>query len=231
MNAALPRTITMTLPRTITMTLPGSGTQASLVLPQGRAQGLIVFAHGAGARVVPHNLHIAAALQQAGFATLLFALLTEAEAANRSNAFNIPLLAQRLDEAATSGRLAAANLQLPLGFFGDGAGAAAALAAASVRADVAAVVSCGGRADLAGAALTAVAAATLLIAGSGDPAMLALNQEAYQMLRCERRLDIISGATHLFEEPGVLDAVVSLAKEWFLTHLAMPAAEMECNVR
>src|SRR4051794_19474527 len=204
MNAALPRTITMTLPRTITMSLPGSGTQGSLVLPQGRAQGLIVFAHGASARVVPHNLHVAAVLQQAGFATLLFALLTEAEAANRSNAFNIPLLAQRLDEAATSGRLAAANLQLPLGFFGDGAGTA------SVRADVAAVVSCGGRADLAGAALTAVAAATLLIAGSGDPAMLALNQEAYQMLGRERRLDIISGATHLFEEPGVLDAVVSL---------------------
>jgi putative phosphoribosyl transferase len=214
------------------MTLPGSGAQGSLALPGGDIHGLIVFAHGSGSsRFSPRNLYVAEALQKAGFATLLFDLLTDTEAADRSNVFNIPLLAHRLDQAATWARRAAANLQLPLGFFGASTGAAAALAAASVRADVAAIVCRGGRPDLAGAALTAVAAATLLIVGGCDREVLALNQDAYHALRCERRLEIVPGATHLFREPGALEAVVTLATDWFLAHLPMPVAEMECNVR
>jgi putative phosphoribosyl transferase len=221
--------MTMRLDCTIAMTLPGSGTRGSLVLPAGQVHGLVVFAHGSG-RFSPRHVFVAEALQRAGFATLLFDLLTEAEAVDRSNVLNVPLLAQRLDLAATAARWAAADPQLPLGFFGAGIAAAAALAAASVRADVAAIVSCGGRPDRAGATLTAVGAATLLIAGGRDARMLALNRAAYQALHCERRLEIVPGATHLFEEPGALEAVVTLAREWFRTHLAVPAAEMEHNV-
>jgi putative phosphoribosyl transferase len=217
---------------TVTITLPDSGTSGVLVLPLGRAQGLIVLAHGSGSgRFSPGNRYLADSLRQAGFATLLVDLLTEQEAAERSNACNIPLLARRLDLAATSGRLAAANPRLPLGFFAAGTGAAAALATAAVRTDIAAVVSRDGRADLAGTALTAVAAATLLIVGDRDPAALASNRNAHHMLRCPRRLDVIPGATHLFAEPGTLDAVATRARTWFLTHLATPAAEMDSNVR
>lgn len=218
--------MTMLLPQSIAMTLSTSGRQGLLALPPGRAQGLIVFAQGCS-RPSPRSAYFSEWFRQAGFATLVFDLLAGPEAADGSNIFNIPLLAQRLDMAATAGRLAAANLQLPLGFFGISTGAAAALAAASVRADVAAVVSRGGRPDLAGEALTAVAAATLLIVGSQDREVLALNQDAYRMLRCERRLETVPGATCRFREPGALDAVASMARDWFLTHLALPAARMK----
>jgi putative phosphoribosyl transferase len=223
--------MTTLLDCTIAMTLPGSGTQGSLVLPVDQAQGLVMFARGSGSsRFSRHNVFVAEALQRAGFATLLFDLLTEAEAAACCNVLNIPLLARRLDLAATAARWAAADPHLPLGFFGTGMAAAAALAAASVRADVAAIVSCGGRPDRVGATLTAVGAATLLIVGGRDARMLALNRAAYQALHCERRLEIVPGATHLFEEPGALDAIVTLATDWFQTHLAVPAAEREGNV-
>ena len=218
--------MTMPFSQSIAMTLSGSGRQGLLALPSGRAQGLIVFAQGCS-RSSPRSVYASEWFRQAGFATLLFDLLAEPETADQSNIFNIPLLAQRLDMAATAGRLAAANPQLPLGFFGTSTGAAAALAAASVRADVAAVVSRGGRPDLAGEALTAVAAATLLIVGSRDRQVLALNRDAYRMLRCERRLETVPGATRGFKEPGALDAVVTMARDWFVTHLALPAAKME----
>jgi putative phosphoribosyl transferase len=218
--------MTILISRSIAMTLSGSGSQGLLVLPSSRARGLIVFAHGSS-HFSPRAVYVAESFRQAGFATLLFDLLAEPEAADRSNIFNIPLLAQRLDMAATAGRLAAANLQLPLGFFGTSTGAAAALAAASVRADVAAIVSRAGRPDLAGEALTAVAAATLLIVGGRDRQALALNQDAYRMLRCKRRLETVPGATCLSEEPGALDAVVTMARDWFLRHLSVSVAAME----
>jgi putative phosphoribosyl transferase len=220
--------MTMPFSRRTAMRLSGSGRQGLLALPPGRAQGLIVFAHGSS-RFSPRNAYVAQSLQQAGFATLLFDLLAEPEAADRSNIFNIPLLAQRLDMAATAGRLAAANLQLPLGFFCTSTGTAAALAAASVRADVAAIVSRGGRPDLAGEALTAVAAATLLIVDGRDREVTALNRDAYRMLRCKRRLETVPRATRLLEEPGTLDAVASMARTWFLTHLAIPITKIEHN--
>jgi putative phosphoribosyl transferase len=216
---------------TVAMTLPGSGTRGLLVLPVGQAQGLVMVTRGSeGSRFSRHTVLVAEALQRAGFATLLFDLLTEAEATECRNVLNIPLLARRLDLATTAARRAASDPRLPLGFFGTGNAAAAALAAASVRADVAAIVSCGGRPDRAGAALTAVGAATLLFAGGRDTGVLALNRAACRALHGERRLEIVPGATHLFGEPGALDAVVTLARDWFRTHLAPQAAEIENNV-
>lgn len=215
----------------IAVTLPGSGRRGSLALPAGQAQGLVIATRGSGSsRFSRHTVLVAKALRRAGFATLLLDLLTKAEAADCRNVLNIPLLARRLDLATTAARRAAPDPRLPLGFFGTGVAAAAALAAASVRADVAAIVSCGGRPDRAGPALTAVGAATLLIVGGRDTGVLALNRAACQALHGEHRLEIIPGATHLFEEPGALDAVVILARDWFRTHLALQAAEIEDHV-
>ena len=163
-------------------------------------------------------------MQRAGLATLLFDLLTEHEAANRANVFDIALLADRLDQAATWVGDSAAARGLPLGFFGASTGAAAALVAAAGRQDVRAIVSRGGRPDLAEDALENVTAATLLIVGGHDPEVLALNRAAYRRLHCERRLEVVPGATHLFEEPGTLEAVVALARAWFLQHLARNAS-------
>ncbi len=168
---------------------------------------------------------MAEALQCAGIATLLFDLLTEREAANRANVFDIPLLADRLSQAATWVGTVAAGRALPLGFFGASTGAAAALVAAAERRDVRAVVSRGGRPDLAGDILPKVTAATLLIVGGSDPEVLALNRAAYRQLHCERQLEVVPGATHLFEEPGTLEAVVALARAWFLRHLTTENAE------
>jgi len=212
----------MTMPRrhTISVTLPPHGGEGLLGLPGEKPKGIVLFAHGSGSsRLSPRNTMVAAALQQAGLATLLFDLLTDAEAAERSNVFDIPLLAERLDLAAGWVVDAAATRDLPLGFFGASTGAAAALVAAAGRPDVGAVVSRGGRPDLAGDALTQVKAPTLLIVGGADPVVLDLNRQVQRLMRCECRLEVVPGATHLFEEPGALEAVVALARIWFETHL------------
>jgi putative phosphoribosyl transferase len=192
-----------------------------ITLPD-HARGLVLFAHGSGSgRHSPRNRYVADVLNQAGLGTLLFDLLTSAEEIDRANVFDIELLAGRLVEVT---RWLAAELgheHLPIGYFGASTGAAAALVAATdADADVAAVVSRGGRPDLAGDALPLVQAPTLLIVGSRDMEVLALNQAAQQRLRCTSRLEVVPGATHLFEEPGTLQAAAELARDWFLTHLS-----------
>ncbi|MGA0610798.1 dienelactone hydrolase family protein [Caldimonas sp. KR1-144] len=183
-----------------------------------RASGLVVFAHGSGSsRLSGRNRQVAQSLQQRGLDTLLFDLLTEEEAANRDNVFDIELLAARVGEAldAVDGRVPAQRI----GLFGASTGAAAALVAAARRPDVAAVVSRGGRPDLARAALPDVRAPTLLIVGAADVEVLALNREAYAQMRCEKRLEIVPRATHLFAEAGALETVAILAGDWFVRHL------------
>jgi pimeloyl-ACP methyl ester carboxylesterase len=201
--------------------LPGD-----LVLPPA-AKGLVIFAHGSGSsRSSPRNMYVAGRLQTQALATLLFDLLTEREAADRRNVFDIPLLAGRMVEAVQLARSHAPLSALPVGLFGASTGAAAALvAAARLPQEVAAVVSRGGRPDLAGAALGAVRAPTLLIVGGADHGGIELNRDAFAVLGCEKRLEIVPGATHLFEEPDTLDAVVDLAGAWFGAHLAASAAE------
>ncbi|MBP0480895.1 dienelactone hydrolase family protein [Sagittula salina] len=199
---------------------------SDLVLPGDLAladgdTGLVIFAHGSGSsRMSPRNKAVAKALAKAGLATLLFDLLTEKEAAKRANVFDIPLLAARVRDAVDWAGMEARLAGLPIGLFGASTGAAAALVAAADRAqDVDAVVSRGGRPDLAGDTLERVAAPTLLIAGGRDDVVIALNEMAFDQLRCEKRLDIVKGATHLFEEPGTLEEVMELAADWFIAHL------------
>jgi dienelactone hydrolase len=212
--------------RTLSVTLPPHDGEGLLGLPPRPAHGIVLFAHGSGSsRLSPRNAFVAEALQHANIATLLFDLLTDQEAAERANVFDIPLLADRLDQAATWVSTIAAGRNLPLGFFGASTGAAAALVAAAGRRDVRAIVSRGGRPDLAGNALENVIAPTLLIVGGHDPEVVALNHSAYRRLRCERHLEVIPGATHLFEEPGTLESVVALARDWFLHHLDRRAEE------
>jgi len=207
--------------RTVSVALPPYDREGLLGLAEGPARGIVLFAHGSGSsRFSPRNTFVAEALQDAGLATLLFDLLSDDEAANRANVFDIPLLAERLDQAATWAVTCAAGQSLPLGFFGASTGAAAALVAAAERKDVRALVSRGGRPDLAGEALTRVATPTLLIVGGDDPEVLGLNRAAYRQLSCDRELAVVPGATHLFEEPGTLEAVVTLARAWFLRHLS-----------
>lgn len=184
------------------------------------AIGLVIFAHGAGSsRLSPRNNHVAERLGARGIATLLFDLLTEAEAADRANVFDIPLLSERMIEAVRWARDEPHLAGLPIGLFGASTGAAAALvAAAGTPGELAAVVSRGGRPDLAGAALAQVLAPTLLVVGGDDHVVIGLNEQAARALRCEHRLAIVPGATHLFEEPGTLDQVVDLAADWFDVH-------------
>ena len=194
-----------------------------LRLPR-EARGLVLFAHGSGSgRLSPRNTFVAEQLGDAGIGTLLFDLLTEEEerldAVTAELRFDIPLLTDRL-VVATRWTLAQPHLSdLPLGYFGASTGAAAALAAAARVPEVAAVVSRGGRPDLAGAALPRVRAPTLLIVGGDDAQVLALNQEALEQMRCEAKITVVPGATHLFEEPGALEQVATLAARWFSAHL------------
>ncbi|MGA5192761.1 phosphoribosyltransferase family protein [Streptomyces exfoliatus] len=190
-----------------------------LAVPEG-AVGIVLFAHGSGSsRHSPRNRAVAAELNRAGLGTLLFDLLTETEAADRAHVFDTPLLAGRL--AAATGWLAGRpeNDGLPLGYFGASTGAAAALwAAGDPGSPVAAVVSRGGRPDLAGDRLAGVRAPTLLVVGGRDALVLDLNRRAGSLLRCENRLAVVEGATHLFEEPGALEEVAELATSWFTGH-------------
>ncbi|WP_435188849.1 phosphoribosyltransferase family protein [Streptomyces sp. bgisy126] len=190
-----------------------------LAVPEG-AVGLVLFAHGSGSsRHSPRNRAVAAELNRAGLGTLLFDLLGEAEAADRAHVFDTPLLAGRLAGATErlAGRPDVAGL--PLGYFGASTGAAAALwAAGDPASPVAAVVSRGGRPDLAADRLAGVRAPTLLVVGGEDPLVLDLNRRAGALLRCEHRLAVVEGATHLFEEPGALEEVAELATSWFTGH-------------
>jgi len=193
--------------------------EGDVVLPR-KAKGLVIFAHGSGSsRFSPRNTHVAHQLEVRGLGTLLLDLLTEHEAYDRRNVFDIPLLAGRMVEAVRFARADAELSSLPIGLFGASTGAAAALvAAAQLPQEVAAVVSRGGRPDLAGPALSQVRAATLLVVGGADYGVIELNRDAFDVLTCEKRLEIVPGATHLFEEPGTLDKVVDLAAQWFNAH-------------
>jgi putative phosphoribosyl transferase len=193
--------------------------EGELVRPRN-AKGLVIFAHGSGSsRFSPRNLHVARQLQEQGLGTLLLDLLTEHETYRRHNVFDIPLLAGRMIEAMRFARSDTKLSSLRIGLFGASTGAAAALvAAAQLPQEVAAVVSRGGRPDLAGAAIKQVRAATLLIVGGADYGVIELNRDAFDVLTCEKQLEIVPGATHLFEEPGTLDKVVELAAHWFNAH-------------
>ena len=195
--------------------------EGHLTIPE-RPLGLVLFAHGSGSsRHSPRNQYVASVLHQARVGTLLFDLLTANEEADRANVFDIGLLAERLLEATRWLRAQHEATGLPIGYFGASTGAAAALWAAAELGDgVAAVVSRGGRPDLAVGRLEVVAAPTLLIVGGHDEAVLALNRSAQAQMRCETRLTVVPGATHLFEEPGTLGAAAEAARDWFVSHLA-----------
>jgi dienelactone hydrolase len=207
--------------------IPADGVRLAgdLVVPPA-ARGIVVFAHGSGSgRFSPRNRAVAGVLVRAGLATLLMDLLTPEEEAvdlrTRQLRFDIGLLARRV--IASIDWLAAdpSAKDLLVGCFGASTGAAAALIAAAERPErVGAVVSRGGRPDLAGEALGRVHAPTLLIVGGNDPEVLRLNMEALAALGGEARLEVVPGATHLFEEPGALERVAALARDWFLEHLA-----------
>jgi pimeloyl-ACP methyl ester carboxylesterase len=196
------------------ITLPG---QLSLPEP---VHGLVLFAHGSGSsRLSPRNRFVAGVLQESWLGTLLFDLLTEQEAADRVNVFDIGLLAERLEAAIRFVVEREQTAALPLGLFGASTGAAAALVAATQEHRVQAVVSRGGRPDMAGAALARVNAPTLLIVGSHDEEVLALNRLALEHIVGNKQLVVVPGATHLFEEPGTLEEAARLAAEWFARHL------------
>ena len=212
--------------------LAGRVTLPALLSLPSAPRGLVVFVHGSGSsRFSPRNQAVAARLQRAGLATLLFDLLTPAEAErdriDASLRFRIDLFRDRLLDSLSwlAAQPALAPL-LPVGLFGASSGAAAALQAAAERPEaVAAVVSRGGRPDLAGEALAGVLAPTLLIVGGEDEVVLRLNREAAAGLHCSHRLEVVPGASHLFEEPGALELVARLACDWFLRHLTGPRLE------
>lgn len=191
-----------------------------LTIPKG-AKGIVVFAHGSGSsRLSPRNQHVAQVLQEGGLATLLFDLLDETEAEDRRNVFEIPLLAERLDQAARWVMENEDTKNLRLGLFGASTGAAAALVAETrLKGKIGAIVSRGGRPDMAEPYLPLVAAPTLLIVGGRDEAVIQMNQRAYEMMHCEKQLRIVDGATHLFPEPGALEQVAKLASQWFCQYL------------
>jgi pimeloyl-ACP methyl ester carboxylesterase len=194
---------------------------ALLVVPP-EALGLVVFAHGSGSsRLSPRNRLVSSSLNEIGIATLLFDLLTPAEALDRRNVFDVELLARRLSDAAEWSSRRPELDRLPLGFFGASTGSAAALtAAAELGEAVSAVVSRGGRPDLATASLLEVHAPTLLVVGGSDTAVLELNRSVLGLFGGDAELRVVPGATHLFEEPGALERVAQLACGWFLRHLA-----------
>lgn len=196
----------------------GPVTLAGLLTVPARPVGLVIFAHGSGSsRNSPRNRFVAEVLNESSLSTLLFDLLTPNEEVDRRNVFDITLLADRLGSVTD---WALTSHALPLGYFGASTGAGAALAAAAGRSGIGAVVSRGGRPDLAGVDnLAAVQAPTLLIVGGLDHTVEDLNRQAMAGMSCERRIEIVPGATHLFEEPGTLETVSRLATDWFRDHL------------
>ncbi|HXH56535.1 dienelactone hydrolase family protein [Iamia sp.] len=206
----------------------GDAIRGDLIVP-GAARGVVVFAHGSGSsRHSPRNRAVAAALHDRALGTLLMDLLTEDEERSDRRTgelrFDIGLLAERLVSTVSWLTDRSDVGALPVGFFGASTGAGAALvAAARPSVDVAAVVSRGGRPDLAGESLDEVEAPTLLIVGGLDPTVIDLNRQAHDRMRAERSLEIVPGATHLFEEPGALDHVARMAGDWFTRHLTAPS--------
>lgn len=199
----------------------GAATMEGMLELPHAPSGVVLFAHGSGSsRLSPRNNHVAHLLCDAGIGTLLLDLLSPQEDRHYHNRFDISLLTDRLRAAADWLGAQDATAPLPLGLFGASTGAAAALQlAADPAVPVATVVSRGGRPDLAGsAALHAVEAPTLLIVGGADASVVDLNRQAYAELGCVKRLAIVPGATHLFEEPGALDEVARLAADWFTTY-------------
>lgn len=208
--------------------IPPVGLAGDLHVPKG-AYSLVAFAHGSGSsRLSPRNRAVASALNSHGIATLLFDLLSSEEEADRANVFDIPLLADRLVDAVHWLDRQALIGELPLGLFGASTGAAAALvAAAKLPRRVGAVVSRGGRPDLAGDALDIVSAPTLLIVGGLDFGVIELNEQAFARLKWPKALEIVPGASHLFPEPGALNAVTDLAAGWFKRHLTPTTSRAE----
>ncbi|HUE97109.1 MAG TPA: dienelactone hydrolase family protein [Longimicrobiaceae bacterium] len=214
------------LEREVEIPVAGGLLQGRLAVPED-ALGLVLFAHGSGSsRLSPRNRHVAETLERSGLATLLFDLLTEREEGvdrrTGSLRFDIGLLARRLREA-TDWVLEEPSLHgLPIGYFGASTGAAAALVAAAERPEVVrAVVSRGGRPDLAGPALPLAVAPTLLIVGGDDRTVIGLNREAERRMTAPVTIEIVPGASHLFEEPGTLDRAAELAAGWFRSHLPL----------
>jgi SHS2 domain-containing protein/dienelactone hydrolase len=202
-----------------------------LVIPPGTG-GIVIFAHGSGSgRHSPRNNFVASVLNEAGLGTLLLDLLTPDEEADRANVFDIELLADRLVAATAWVRSQPEGADVSIGWFGASTGAGAALwAAGAPGADVAAIVSRGGRPDLAGERLPTVQAPTLLIVGEADTTVLELNQSAQARLRCPNELRIVPSASHLFEEPGTLAMAAEHARDWFLQHLRPATARHEQQI-
>lgn len=206
-----------------TVKIPAGSVELSgeLVLPPA-ASGVVLFAHGSGSsRFSPRNTFVANVLQQQGIGTLLFDLLTRAEDQDYAMRFDIDLLTRRLLAATAWLQANPETKALHIGYFGASTGAAAALqAAAEMEHEIAAVVSRGGRPDLAGEiALSQVTAPTLLIVGSEDYGVIELNEQAFSLMKCEKELMLVPGATHLFEETGTLEQAAQLAVNWFLRYL------------
>lgn len=210
----------------------GASLEGNLAIP-ANAQGIVLFAHGSGSsHRSPRNRYVADVLRQAGLATLLFDLLTPGEEAIDLRTghlrFDINLLSQRMIGATRWVQQQHATRHLAVGYFGASTGSSAALvAAAALPEAVAAVVSRGGRPDLATTALPAVLAPTLLIVGANDIPVIWMNQKALQQIQAEKRLDLVPGATHLFEEPGALEQVAQLASQWFGRYLGGHASDSE----
>ena len=199
----------------------GSSKLEGILRTPPNAIGIVVFAHGAGSsRLSPRNNYVATCFAERGLATLLFDLLTETEALDRSNVFDVQLLGGRLLEAIRWVKAQPDFAKMKLGLFGASTGAAATLVAAAQQPEnVAAIVSRGGRPDLAGGHLPHVKAPTLLIVGGEDHIVIDLNKEASRQLHCAHNISLVPEAAHLFEEPGTLDQVVGLAAEWFELHM------------
>lgn len=194
--------------------------EGELIVPE-EPEGIVLFAHGSGSsRHSPRNNAVADRLREDGLATLLFDLLTEEEDVVRQTRFDIPLLTERLAGATEWVADHPETDDLPVGYFGASTGAAAALRAASKdETDIDAVVSRGGRVDMAGDAAMGIDAPCLFIVGSEDTDVLELNEETLAELTCEKRLEIVEGAGHLFEGPGQLEEVADHAADWFVDHL------------
>lgn len=204
----------------VNIRLDGLILKGNLSIPNN-AIGLVIFSHGSGSsRLSPRNNYVAEVLQKKGLATLLFDLLTEEEDSIYENRFNIDLLTMRLIDVTQWIKMQEETIDLPIGYFGASTGAASALrAAAFYGKNIKAVVSRGGRPDMALKDLHKVTAPTLLIVGGWDDVVIGLNEKAYEKLSCERKLEIIPKATHLFEEPGKLKEVADLSASWFATYL------------
>lgn len=218
--AARPERTPSTRDEEVAVTIGPIQLAGHLTYPESTSS-IVIFAHGSGSgRHSPRNRYVAGKLNEAGLGTLLFDLLTTEEEADRTNVFDIPMLGSRLARVTSWLRDYVEVPRLSVGYFGASTGAGAALwAATEPGASISAVVSRGGRPDLALMRLPAVKSPTLLIVGGRDDVVIQLNEEAQQHLTCESRLAIVPGATHLFEEPGALDEVVSLARSWFIDHL------------